>query len=164
MVIVPVVDVSRLSELALSVAYRIGGEVVPVTVSLEPQSTRQLCARWKKWDPRVELRVLPSPHRSLVAPIVGYVQTHLEAGRHVTVLLAEVENRKRRYQILHNQRGLVLAAALRSRTDAVVATESHQRGQVTSRVARGPANRRVPACGHRGGARLGRVRRAEAEG
>jgi hypothetical protein len=38
------------------------------------------------------------------------------------VLLAEVEPRQRRYQLLHNQRGLILAAALRSRTDAVVAT------------------------------------------
>ncbi|HEX4100140.1 MAG TPA: hypothetical protein VHY21_06270 [Pseudonocardiaceae bacterium] len=43
-------------------------------------------------------------------------------GRHVTVLLAEVEPRKRRQKILHNQRGPILAAALRSRTDAVVAT------------------------------------------
>jgi hypothetical protein len=70
----------------------------------------------------VDLRVLASPHRSLVAPIIDFVRGQLDEGRQVTVLLAEVEPRRRRYQALHNQRGLILAAALRSRTDAVVAT------------------------------------------
>jgi hypothetical protein len=100
----------------------LGGEVVPVAVSLDPDSTARLCEQWKRWNPGVELRVLPSPHRNLVAPVVGYVQAQLDSGREVVVLLAEVEPRRRRHQILHNQRGLVLAAALRSRTDAVVAT------------------------------------------
>lgn len=121
-VIVPIVEVSRLAALALSAAYRMGGEVIPVAVSLDPDATKQLCARWRSWDPGVELRVLPSPHRTLIAPVVGYVRKQLQSGHHVTVLLAEVEPRKRRQQILHNQRGLLLAAALRSRTDAVVAT------------------------------------------
>jgi amino acid transporter len=122
MVIVPIMDVSRLSLLALSTASRLGGDVVPVAVSLDPHATGDLCARWSEWDPGIELRVLPSPHRNLVAPIVGFVENQLKRGRHVTVLIAEVEPTKRRYQLLHNQRGLVLAAALRSRTDAVVAT------------------------------------------
>jgi len=121
-VVVPVVSVSRLTLTALQTAYRLGGEVVPVAVALDPLDIDRLCARWKQWDPGVDLRVLPSPHRSLVAPVVGFVAGHLAAGRQVTVLLAEVEPRHRRQQILHNQRGLVLAAALRSRTDAVVAT------------------------------------------
>jgi hypothetical protein len=68
----------------------------------------------------------------LVAPIVGYVRHQIEYGKQVTVLLSEVEPTRRRYQLLHNQRGLILAAALRSRTDAVVATlafrlNSHER-------------------------------------
>ena len=122
MVIVPVANVSLLTGKALQSAFRLGGEVVPITVSIDPDATRDLCAQWQRWKPGVELKVLPSPHRSLVAPVVGYVQTQLAQGRQVTVLLAEVEPRHRRYQILHNQRGLVLAATLRSRTDAVIAT------------------------------------------
>jgi hypothetical protein len=122
MVIVPIVDVSRLTELALRTAYRLGGEVIPVAVRLDPANTERVCERWGRWNPGVDLHVLPSPHRSLVAPVVGYVQKQLATGQQVTVLLAEVQPRRRRYEILHNQRGLVLAAALRSRTDAVVAT------------------------------------------
>lgn len=122
MVIVPVADVSRRTELALSTAFRLGGDVVPVAVNLDHEVNQGLCASWKQWNPGVELQVLPSPHRSLVGPIVGFVQTQINHGRHVTVLLTEVEPRHRRHQILHNQRGLILAAALRSRTDAVIAT------------------------------------------
>jgi amino acid transporter len=122
MVVVPIVDVSRLAERALETAFRLGDDVVPVAVAIDRASTARLCAQWDRWNPGVDLRILPSPHRSLVAPVVGFVQHQLAAGRHVTVLLAEVEPRRRRYQLLHNQRGLVLAAALRARTDAVVAT------------------------------------------
>jgi hypothetical protein len=47
----------------------------------------------------------------LVNPVVSFVQDRL----------AEVEPRRRRYQLLHNQRGLILASSLRQRTDAIVA-------------------------------------------
>jgi amino acid transporter len=123
-VIVPVVAVSRVAELAVQAAMRLGGEVVPVAVDMDPVATHRLCKQWEQWDPGVPLRILPSPHRNLVAPTVGFVRTQTEKGRHVTVLLAQVEPRRRRYRLLHNQRGTVLASALRARTDAVVATLS----------------------------------------
>lgn len=122
MVIVPIVAVSSVAERALQAAMRLGGEVVPVTVEVDPQSTRRLCKQWREWDPGVELTVLPSPHRSLVAPTVGFVRTQIDKGRDVIVLLAQVEPRRWRHRLLYNQRGPILAAALRARTDAIVAT------------------------------------------
>ena len=122
MVIVPIVGVSLLAERALQAAMRLGGEVVPLAVDIEPAETSQLKDQWKRWDPGVDLQVLPSPHRNLVPPMITYVRTQMQQGRHVTVLLAQVEPTRRRYRILHNQRGLILAAALRVRTDAVIAT------------------------------------------
>jgi len=122
MVIVPIVAVSSVAERAVQAALRLGGEVVPVTVEVDPASTRRLCHQWDEWDPGLKLKVLPSPHRSLVAPTVGFVRTQIEKGRDVTVLLAQVEPRRWRHRLLYNQRGPVLAAALRARTNAVVAT------------------------------------------
>jgi hypothetical protein len=55
-----------------------------------------------------------------VEPIVDYVRRAAEEGRQIAVLIPEVEPLHRRYQILQNQRGLLLAAALRARTDVVV--------------------------------------------
>ena len=122
MVIVPIVAVSSVAERAVQAALRLGGEVVPVTVEVDPASTRRLCHQWDEWDPGLKLKVLPSPHRSLVAPTVGFVRTQIEKGRDVTVLLAQVEPRRWRHRLLYNQRGPILAAALRARTNAVVAT------------------------------------------
>jgi hypothetical protein len=93
-----------------------------VAVDIDPDATKRLVEQWRQWDPGIQLRVLPSPHRNLVAPTVGFVRTQLEKGRFVTVLLAYVEPRRRRYRLLHNQRGPLLAAALRARTEAIVAT------------------------------------------
>jgi hypothetical protein len=121
-VVVPVASVSRLTRLALETAAELGGTIHPVAVSVDQAVFDELSARWARWAPGVDLQVLPSPHRSLVDPVVGYVRGLLDEGLPVTVLIATVEPRHRRQEILHNQRGLLLAAALRARTDAVVAT------------------------------------------
>jgi len=122
MVIVPIGAVSLLAERALQAAMRLGGELVPVAVDIDPAETQRLTEQWKQWDPGVDLQVLPSPNRTVVPPVLALVRSQLQQGRHVTVLLGQVEPTHRRYRILHNQRGLILAAALRLRTDAVVAT------------------------------------------
>jgi len=76
-----------------------------------------LQAQWARWNPGYNQLVLPSPHRILVGPVEEFVDASTAAGHQVTVLLAEVRPRRQRYQILHHQRGLVLAAALRASTD-----------------------------------------------
>ncbi|HME75634.1 MAG TPA: APC family permease, partial [Mycobacterium sp.] len=88
LVIVPIVAVSCVAERALQVAMRIGPEVVPVTVDIDPDATQRLRQQWEDWDPGLELKVLDSPHRSLVAPTLEYVRSEIDKGRHVTVLLA----------------------------------------------------------------------------
>jgi len=121
-VIVPIGAVNLLAERALQAAMRLGGELVPVAVDIDPAETQRLTEQWKQWDPGVDLKVLPGPNRTVVPPVLALVRSQLQQGRYVTVLLSQVEPRRRRYRILHNQRGLILAAALRIRTDAIVAT------------------------------------------
>ncbi|MEU6579461.1 APC family permease [Nocardia sp. NPDC046763] len=122
LIVVPVVTVSALTEQALTTAMRLSGEVVAVAVAIEPASAKKLGAQWKEWNPGVPLMVLPSPNRSLVATLVGYVRKQSAKGRQVTVLLTQIETRRWWHRLLHNPRGPVLTAALRARTDAVVAT------------------------------------------
>ncbi|MFE4749391.1 APC family permease [Streptomyces mirabilis] len=120
LVIVPVGEVSKLTQHALSAARALGHEVVAVAVHADPAKVRALRESWDRWNPGVRLDVVDSPQRSLVEPIVDYVQRAQEGGRQIAVLIPEVEPLHRRYQILQNQRGLLLAAALRARTDVVV--------------------------------------------
>jgi len=74
----------------------------------------------------VPLQVLDSPHRSLVQPVVDYVRAAAADGRQVAVLIPEIEPRSRRYKILQNQRGILLATVLRARTDVVVCMLPHR--------------------------------------
>ncbi|MEU1600585.1 APC family permease [Streptomyces sp. NPDC005708] len=120
LVIVPLGEVSKLARHAIAAALALGDEVVAVAVHADPDKTRALQEAWDRWNPGVRLDVIDSPHRSLVQPIVDYVQRVAQDGRQIAVLIPEVEPRHRRYEILQNQRGLLLATVLRARTDVVV--------------------------------------------
>lgn len=120
LVIVPLGEVSRLAQRALTAALALGDEVVAVSVQAEPEKARALRDTWERWNPGVRLEIIDSPHRSLVQPMVAYVRREAGGGREIAVLIPEVEPRHRRYKILQNQRGLLLATVLRARTDVVV--------------------------------------------
>ncbi|MFJ8603206.1 APC family permease [Streptomyces shenzhenensis] len=120
LVIVPLGEVSKLARHAIGAALALGDEVVAVAVQADPDKRRTLREAWDRWDPGVRLDIIDSPHRSLVQPIVSYVQRAAQDGRQIAVLIPEVEPRHRRYEILQNQRGLLLATVLRARTDVVV--------------------------------------------
>jgi amino acid transporter len=122
LVIVPVGGINRLTEYALCAALSLGDEVVAVSVHLAAERSAAFRAEWDAWNPGVRLDIIESPHRSLVHPILDYIQRAQEGERQVAVLIPEVEPRARRYRILQNQRGLLLATVLRARTDVLVCT------------------------------------------
>ena len=64
----------------------------------------------------------PADRKWCSRPAVGFVRTQVDKGRFVIVVLAYIEPRRRRYRILHNQRGPLLATTVRARTAAIVAT------------------------------------------
>jgi amino acid transporter len=120
LVIVPVGEVSKLAQYALTAALALGDEVVAVAVHSNRDRAQAMRETWDRWSPGVRLDIVDSPHRSLVEPVVEYVLRAAADGRQIAVLIPEVEPRHRRYQILQNQRGILLATVLRARTDVVV--------------------------------------------
>jgi amino acid transporter len=122
MVIVPVGEISKVTELALSAARSLGEHVVAVSVRLDPERSAEFRAAWNEWDPGVPLDILESPHRTVIRPILEYVELAQQSNRQIAVLIPEVEPRRWRYRILQNQRGLLLATMLRARTDVLVCT------------------------------------------
>ncbi|GHF34834.1 putative amino acid permease [Streptomyces mashuensis] len=125
-VVVPVSSLSRLTSEALTAAVSLGDEVVAVTVTHpDPEGRRaaeSLRRDWELWNPGVELVELPTPSRSLGRPLVDCVRDL--TGRHpdnrVTVLIPEVEPAHLWQRLLQNQRGAVVAHAVRRDTDAVI--------------------------------------------
>ncbi|MBE1577866.1 APC family permease [Amycolatopsis roodepoortensis] len=120
LVIVPVHTVSRLTRDALAAALSLGDRVqaVHVTHPDDERSARDFVTAWEKWHPGVALVQLHDERRRLGEPLVEHLRT--VGGRHVFVLIAEVEPEHWWQRILQNQRGAVLARALRRRSDAVV--------------------------------------------
>lgn len=68
------------------------------------------------------LEVVVDPGRALVRSIVRYVKAIPADDVTITVLITELEPRRRRHALLRNQRGALPVAALRARTGALVAT------------------------------------------
>ncbi|MDJ0347453.1 APC family permease [Streptomyces sp. H10-C2] len=125
-VVVPVSNLSRLTSEALTAAVSLGDEVMAVTVvqpDAEGRITAELLRRdWELWQPGVDLVELPAPTRSLGRPIVDYVRqlSDRQPGIRVTVLIPEAEPAHVWQRLLQNQRGAVVAHAVRRDTDAVI--------------------------------------------
>jgi amino acid transporter len=127
LVIVPVANVSRLTRHAISEALSLGQEVVAVSVvndggDDDQTDTQALEREWAEWDPGVRLQVLHTEFASVVEPIVAFIdEAREQSDQQIVVLIPVVIPDHFRYRILHNQTDLVLSAALRTRTDVVVA-------------------------------------------
>jgi amino acid transporter len=121
-VIVPTTTISRLTERALSAALSLGGTVVALTVAGDEEECARVKRNWEEWKCGVPLEVLLDPHRSLTRTVLSYVESIESQDATIMVLIPEVAPGKRRHEILHNQRGRVLEAALTARTSVVVAT------------------------------------------
>ncbi|MFJ2162122.1 APC family permease [Streptomyces sp. NPDC087856] len=125
-VIVPVSSLSRLTSEALTAAASLGDEVRAVTVCYpDPEDRVHLHAlerAWAEWDPGVPLVRLACERRTLGRPIAAYVRdvSATEPDTRVTVLIAEVEPVRLWQRLLQNQRGAVVAHAVRRDTDAVI--------------------------------------------
>ncbi|MER5941157.1 APC family permease [Streptomyces sp. NPDC001928] len=125
-VIVPVSTLSRLTSEALTAAASLGDEVRAVTVCYPDPEDRvalhSLERSWADWDPGVPLIRLTCERRSLGRPIAAYVRDVMaaEPATRVTVLIPETEPERLWQRLLQNQRGAVVAHAVRKETDAVI--------------------------------------------
>jgi amino acid transporter len=121
-VIVPSSTVNLLTERALSAALSLGDTVVGLAVAGDEEERAEIQRAWAEWKCGPPIEVVIDPHRSLIRTVLRYVESIEREDAIVTVLIPEIVPRKRRHEILHNQRARLLAAVLKSRTDVIVAT------------------------------------------
>jgi amino acid transporter len=121
-VIVPSSTVSLLTERAVSAALSLGDTAVAIAVAADEDERRRILTDWSQWRCEIPIEVVVDPHRSLIRTVLKYVSAIDADDAVVMVLIPEILPRKRRHEILHNQRGRLLAAVLKARTDVIVAT------------------------------------------
>jgi amino acid transporter len=93
-----------------------------VYVEADPGRTSRLEEKWGKWGLGVPLVVLTSPYRSLLRPLLDYIDQIQSRGddQMVTIVLPEFLPRKWWQHILHNQTALLIKGALLFRRNIVV--------------------------------------------
>ena len=107
---------------ALRYAETLSADVRAIYVDVNPVQTEQLRKDWAAWGGRVQLVVLPSPFRSLMEPLLEYIE-QVENERqddYVTVILPEFVPARWWQHLLHNQRALLIKGALLFRPNTVV--------------------------------------------
>jgi hypothetical protein len=104
-------------------AQSISADCQAVYVEIQPDASADFKKIWPTVFPNVPLVVLPSPYRSLVHPILTYVDElkKEQPDRTITVVIGEFASDKWWHPLLHGNTGLLLKLALLSRPDIVVA-------------------------------------------
>jgi len=99
---------------ALTYARAISPNVTALTVDLDSTSTARLQMRWDEWAPDVPLVVLDSPYRSVIQPILQYIDQMEKQrdGDYMTIILPEFVPARWWQHLLHNQTALLIKAAL----------------------------------------------------
>jgi hypothetical protein len=124
-VLVLVGDVHRGVVRAVQYARTLAPEaaVRAVLVETDPARTARVEEKWAKWGFGVPLVVLTSPYRSLLRPLLDYIdQIHARGDdQMVTIVLPEFLPRRWWQHVLHNQTALLVKGALLFRPNTVVA-------------------------------------------
>jgi hypothetical protein len=79
-------------------------------------------AEWEAWDIGVPLDVIPSPYRSILKPLVEYVENlrMVTPGELVTIVIPEIVPRKWWEHLLHNKTAFYIKAAFLFKPNVVV--------------------------------------------
>ncbi|MBI3963019.1 MAG: APC family permease [Deinococcus sp.] len=122
-VIIPISGVHKGVINALQYAHSIApNDITAVYVDLNGDGAEKIRAKWEIWGQGVPLVVLPSPDRSLVAPLLKYIDD-VERRRDddiVTVVLPEFVPARWWQHLLHNQTAWLIKGALLFRRGKVV--------------------------------------------
>jgi len=99
---------------AVEYARSISPNVTALTVDLDPTQTTKLRMKWAEWAPDIPLVVLDSPYRSILRPLLEYIDRmeRQGEGRYLTVVIPEFVPSHWWQHFLHNQTALMIKAAL----------------------------------------------------
>jgi amino acid transporter len=113
--VVPVSGVHRGIIDAMDFAQSISKDITGVYIELDPGAGEQMRKDWECWWPDVPLVILPSPYRSIIGPLLDYLdeddRKHND-GTLAGVVLPEFIPARWWQALLHNQTSLMIKTAL----------------------------------------------------
>ena len=130
-VIVPISGMHRGVVDALRYALTIGDDVRACYVEIDSGITDRMQVEWRKWAHEIPFVVLKSPFRSVIRPLLEYIDDveKTSQGDMITIVIPEFVTSKWWHQLLHNQTALLIRTALLFRRGKVVTSvRYHLRG------------------------------------
>jgi amino acid transporter len=123
-VVVPVNGITKATAGALVYATAISDEVVAVYIEVDQRATAKMESDWEEWDIGVPLVVIPSPYRSVLRPLVEYVDNLrlVMPGELVTVVVPEIVPKRWWEHLLHNKTAFYIRTAFLFKPNVVVTT------------------------------------------
>ncbi len=114
-VVIPISGVHRGIVDAIDLAKSMTKEITAVYIELEPGNTSRVHEQWQRWFPDIPLVVLPSPYRSIVGPLLEFLdetdRQHND-GQLAAVILPEFIPAKWWHNLLHNHSSNLIKNAL----------------------------------------------------
>jgi hypothetical protein len=113
-VIIPISGIHRGVLDALRYGMSISNDVRACYVELDPEATERLKGEWTKWANEIPLVVLKSPYRSVITPLIHYINdiSTITKDDLITVVIPEFVTARWWHQFLHNQTALFIRTAL----------------------------------------------------
>jgi hypothetical protein len=121
-VIVPVEDISLATLRTADYARSISPNVTALHVTDDLEQGQDLRRQWEATVLDIPLKIIHSPYRSFVAPLIHYIDLldRADPGQYVTVVLPEFRTRWPWQRWLHNQSSRRLKNALLERPNTVI--------------------------------------------
>jgi hypothetical protein len=121
-VIVPVNGITKATAGALVYATTIGAEVIAVYIEVDERETARMRQAWEAWDIGIPLEVIPSPYRSILRPLVQYVESlrMVSPGELGTIVVPEIVPKRWWEHLLHNKTALFIRTAFLFKPNVVV--------------------------------------------
>lgn len=122
-VIMPIGGVHQATLLALHYARLLGPDVTAVHVSTDAQETDKVRRKWQMYGEGVRLEVLESPYRTLIEPLLAYIEeiyTARQPGDKITIVVPQFVARHWWNNLLHTQTATWLRLALLFKREIVV--------------------------------------------
>lgn len=114
-VVIPVSGVHRAMVEAVNFARSISDRITGVYIDIEPGRGFDVRKQWQDWFPDIPLDIVPSPYRSLVEPLLTYldrVDREAHDGKEAVLILPEFIPAKAWQDALHNQSARLIKNAI----------------------------------------------------
>ncbi|MBD7969367.1 APC family permease [Paenibacillus gallinarum] len=127
-VVVPIGGITNVVRNSLSYAKSLTDNVVAVYVGFDDDSIHKMEEKWEGWNPGVRLITLKSSYRSIVKPLIKFIDTvewKKNETDHITILIPQFITKHWWQYVLHNQTSLLLRAYLFRHKDVVISTVTY---------------------------------------